>query len=285
MRVDVAQHRIALEERGDAVPGARHRKSCIDRVAEIAGVADLVPGRERRLMAGGEGGEHCVRIGETHAVLHQRRERRRVLLIDHTGPQAVCHEQDHVVRLFLGEARHRHDGRAQRAGQRQSQSKPSIAHHPLRVLVLQRVQDVCADVGRSCDSLMTAARLEAWKVTTGCLTAQTCRIAERAAQRTLTRSRNFKLRLPLVFISGSVPARTRLVASLYIGKPSRWSVGVVWTYAPLWQSNMSSGPRQLLPSPVVTQSPLASSAISLISRKNLSACSSRVRAYISRNTL
>src|SRR5262249_23565558 len=67
------------------------------------------------------------------------------------------------------------------------------------------MQDVSADVGRSCDSVMTAAaaRLEVWKVTTGCLTAQTCRIrfryqvrqkAERAAQRTLTRPRNFKLR-------------------------------------------------------------------------------------------
>jgi hypothetical protein len=105
MLVDVAKHRIAFQERGKAVAGAWHGKSGIERVAESPGVADLVPRRHRRGIGHGEGREHRVRIREVHALLHQPRERRRRLLVDHPGPQPVGNEQDDVMRLLLSKAR------------------------------------------------------------------------------------------------------------------------------------------------------------------------------------
>jgi len=48
MLVDIAQHRIVLDEGDDGVAGGRGRKTGIDRVAERSGIAEVMPGRHRR---------------------------------------------------------------------------------------------------------------------------------------------------------------------------------------------------------------------------------------------
>ena len=99
--VDVAQHRIVLEEGRAAAVGAGHREAGVDHVAEVAGVADMVAGRHARGVGRGEGREQRVRVGEAHAARHEGRHRGRGLVVHHAGAQAVGHEQHDIVRLLL----------------------------------------------------------------------------------------------------------------------------------------------------------------------------------------
>ena len=57
MRIDLAQHRVALERWRDAAAGAGHLKRCVDCVAEVSGIAEQVSCRHARGVGRGEGRE------------------------------------------------------------------------------------------------------------------------------------------------------------------------------------------------------------------------------------
>ena len=55
MRVKIAENGIVLNKWGQTVLNARHLEAGIHRVAEVAGVAEIVAGRHRRCICGREG--------------------------------------------------------------------------------------------------------------------------------------------------------------------------------------------------------------------------------------
>jgi hypothetical protein len=114
MLVDVAEHHVVFQKRGERIAGARHLESSVDRVGEIAGVAEHVAGRQARGVRHGEGRKQRVAVAQAHPFAGDRRHGRRGRVVDHAGAQAVGDEQHDVVRLWcLGESAGRERGRQQ----------------------------------------------------------------------------------------------------------------------------------------------------------------------------
>ena len=64
VRIDLAEHGIVFEERGDAARRACDRGGRPDRVAEIAGIAKLMAGRETGGIGGRERREYRMAVGK-----------------------------------------------------------------------------------------------------------------------------------------------------------------------------------------------------------------------------
>ena len=60
MLVGIEDDGIGFEERGDGAVRRPDRITGIDRVAEVAGIAEIVPGREPRRIGGGKGRKQRV---------------------------------------------------------------------------------------------------------------------------------------------------------------------------------------------------------------------------------
>ena len=99
MLVDIAENRIAFEEGRKAFTSSRHRKTGIDRVAEVAGVAQIMAGCHRRGVRRRESREQRVRIVETDSLVADRCHRRRRVRGDHQRAKAIGYEEHHIVRL------------------------------------------------------------------------------------------------------------------------------------------------------------------------------------------
>ncbi len=76
--VDIAQNLIVLDKRHDSAVwlGRLHRVAGIDRVAERAGVAEIVSGRHAGRIGHGEGREQGVGVFEIHALVANLRPSR-----------------------------------------------------------------------------------------------------------------------------------------------------------------------------------------------------------------
>ena len=153
MRIDLAEHRVVLEERRHRAAGSRHRPAGVDRVAEVAGVAEIVSGRHRRRVRGGEGREDRVAVGERHAFARQRRDVGRGLVVDRARPQAVGDEDHDVVRR--GGRRGRRLG-CRRTGQDQAGNEEFTAHEGLPegkpdwIVALRQPCDACRGAKPRC---------------------------------------------------------------------------------------------------------------------------------------
>ena len=97
-RIDIAQHLIVFEEGCDAVVCRRHGIACVNCVAEIAGVAEIVARCHCRCVRGRERRKQRVRILEVDALRAQSGHGRGFVLVNHQGAQPIRHEQDQVVR-------------------------------------------------------------------------------------------------------------------------------------------------------------------------------------------
>ena len=97
--VDVAEHGVVFEKwrHGRLRVGHGHRVARVDRVAEVAGIARIVAGREACRIGGREGREERVRVLEVDACVAQRRHGRCRLGRHLEGAQSVRNEQDDVV--------------------------------------------------------------------------------------------------------------------------------------------------------------------------------------------
>ena len=109
--IDIAQHRIALQERRQAVARARHLEAHVNVVAEVAGIPKHVPRRHAGGVGRGECREQRMRIGEPDAARQKRCHRGRRMLVDHAWPQAVRHEQHDIVGAGLGNGRRGQDSK------------------------------------------------------------------------------------------------------------------------------------------------------------------------------
>ena len=67
MLIELAQHRIVLDERSYGSRGACNRKARVEHVAEISGVADQVTGRDHRGVRGGNGRIDRMTVREVDA--------------------------------------------------------------------------------------------------------------------------------------------------------------------------------------------------------------------------
>ena len=117
MLVDVAEHRVVFQKRRERIAGARHLEAGVDRVGEVAGIAEHVAGRHARRVRRGEGRKQRVAVAQAHAFARDRRHGRRGRVVDHAKAQAVGNEQNDVVRLRrrrLGESGGRERGRQHR---------------------------------------------------------------------------------------------------------------------------------------------------------------------------
>ena len=97
MLVDVAEHGIVFDEGDDGVAGGHRRIAGVDRVAERAGIAEIMPARHRRAVGHGEGREQRMRILEIDALVAELGHRRRGLRRHDAPAQAVRDEQDQVA--------------------------------------------------------------------------------------------------------------------------------------------------------------------------------------------
>ena len=104
VHVQLAQSLIVLQE-------GRHRASeghsGIDRVAEISGITETVPGRERRRVGSGESREERVAVDEIHPLIAQPSQRRRGLRINDRRAQPIGNKENDVVGSGRGGANHR----------------------------------------------------------------------------------------------------------------------------------------------------------------------------------
>ena len=122
MRIDVAQDRIVFNEWRHRAAGARHRPPRVDRVAEVAGVAEIVAGRHGRGIGGGEGGKQRVAVDERNALTRQRRNVGRCGVVDGARAQPVGDEDHDVMRSALrSSGLRRRTGCDQNAGHQISQ--------------------------------------------------------------------------------------------------------------------------------------------------------------------
>ncbi len=97
MLVGIEDDRIGFEERGDGATRRPDRIAGVDRVAEVAGVAEIVTGREPGRIGGGKGRKQRVRITEIHALVADLGHCRRGLRADDTATQTVRYEQDEIA--------------------------------------------------------------------------------------------------------------------------------------------------------------------------------------------
>ena len=98
MFVDVAQDGVVLDEGRERGAGRRHREAAVDRVGEIARVAEEVPRGHRRSVGHREGREHRMAVAEEDARVPQRRHGRGRVGAHDGGAKPVGDEQHDVVR-------------------------------------------------------------------------------------------------------------------------------------------------------------------------------------------
>ena len=101
MVVQLVEHAVVLDERRHAVVEALQREAAVKRVAEVAGVAEIMAGRHRGCVRGGECRHQRVRILEIGALVADRGHGRRQFGRDLAGTHPVGNEQDHVMRARL----------------------------------------------------------------------------------------------------------------------------------------------------------------------------------------
>ena len=107
MLVGIEDDRIGLEERRDGAARRPDRIAGVDRVAEVAGVPEIVAGRHRRGIGGGESREQRVRVPEIHALVADFGHGGGGLRRHNPAAQTVRHEQNQVA----GNLRQRRVGR------------------------------------------------------------------------------------------------------------------------------------------------------------------------------
>src|SRR5947199_8277130 len=101
--VDVAENRVVLDEgrrcarSPTEVPGIEHGIADIDRVAEVARVTEVMPGRDRGGIGGRERRKECMTVREEHALAPDAEQRRRIRRVDGPGSETVGDEDDHVA--------------------------------------------------------------------------------------------------------------------------------------------------------------------------------------------
>ena len=111
MLVDIAEHRVAFQERRHCLVGARDLEARVDGVGEIPGVAEHVAGRHARGIRRGERRKKGMAVAQAHPLARERGHGRGGDIIDRAKAQAVGDKQHHIVRprrRRLGEGgRHR----------------------------------------------------------------------------------------------------------------------------------------------------------------------------------
>ncbi len=113
MLIELFQHRIVLDEGCQALGRARHRKAGVEHVAEIAGVAHQMAGRDHRRIRGGDGRIDRMAVREVDAGVADAGECRGPLGRHRCGPKAVSDEQDDILlRPGWQRAREHRDDRA-----------------------------------------------------------------------------------------------------------------------------------------------------------------------------
>src|ERR1700722_250587 len=105
MHVQLAEYDVVFEKWRDAALKWQH---CIDRVAEVSGVAELVAGRERGRICRGERREERVAVDKIDSFSPQSRHRRGGRRIDDRSAQPIAHKEDKIVRT-IGERSHSHE--------------------------------------------------------------------------------------------------------------------------------------------------------------------------------
>ncbi len=98
MLVDLEQDGIDLEERRHRVVGVGDGAAGVDRVAEGAGIAEVMAAGHRRAVRHGEGREQRMRVLEIDALVAHLGHRRRGLRRHDAPAQTIRHEQDQVTR-------------------------------------------------------------------------------------------------------------------------------------------------------------------------------------------
>ena len=97
MLVDIAEHRIVLDEGNDGAAGRLGRVAGVDRIRERAGVAEIMAARDRRSVGHGEGRKQRMRVLEVDALVANLGHGRSGLLGHDLAAQAVRDEQDEVT--------------------------------------------------------------------------------------------------------------------------------------------------------------------------------------------
>jgi hypothetical protein len=102
MLVDIAQHRITLEEGRKTVAGSRNRKAGVDRVAEISGISRKMACRHCSGVGRRKGREKRVRVLEIDAVVANGTHGRRRLIGNNQRAKPVRNKEHDIVRRTGG---------------------------------------------------------------------------------------------------------------------------------------------------------------------------------------
>ena len=138
MLVDLEKHGIDFEERRDGVVGVGDGVAGIDRVAEGAGIAEVMAAGHRRAVRHGEGRKQRVRVLEIDALVAQLGHRRRGLRRHDAPAQAVRHEQDQVTRVGVLRRRRACGKCDQSGGQQQDCAAHQVLPHRKAVPAIRR---------------------------------------------------------------------------------------------------------------------------------------------------
>ena len=117
---------IDLEERRDGVVGVGDGAAGVDRVAEGAGIAEVMAAGHRRAVRHGEGRKQRMRVLEIDALVANFRHRGRGLRRHDAPAQTVRHKQDEVARRGVLRRRCAGGQRNETSGQ-----QPDCATHHL----------------------------------------------------------------------------------------------------------------------------------------------------------
>ena len=131
MLIELAQHRIVLDEGSYGSGCACNRKAGVERVTEISGVADQVTGRDHRGVGGGNGRIERMTVREVDTGVPHPGECGGSLGRDRRGPKTIGDEQDDVL-LSIGWQRAR-----QHSEQRADDPFPHGAPRHLRIVLVQ----------------------------------------------------------------------------------------------------------------------------------------------------
>ena len=153
MLVDVAEHGVVFDEGHDGVAGRHGRIAGVDRVAEGAGIAEVMAAGHRRAVRHGEGRKQRMRVLEIDALVADFGHRRRGLRRHDAPAQAVRHEQDQVARAWRFARTRR--WRQARSGRRTAtrlcgasnsppqEAVPAIRRRSRLVLLCDRIVTLC----------------------------------------------------------------------------------------------------------------------------------------------
>ncbi len=125
MLVDVTEDRIAFQERRQGLAGAGHLEAGIDRVGEIAGVAEHMPGRHDGRIRGSESRKQRMTVAQAHALAGNRRHGRSGAVVDRAETKPVGDVKNHIVRPRCRRLRQR---RRQCGGGKKERSDKQAKH-------------------------------------------------------------------------------------------------------------------------------------------------------------